>query len=137
LSRAVEASGQEFDVKDFLPDLGLFFFQKIEQQRCQAGLLQDASHELVPGAEPAAAAAVGERYHPLGAWRDTQDAAQPPPAGRDFDLTFHPLRTGDHGTLTLSLKGLRPIRRGDLARLNLRVEPPRFNWSNGKPSTAE
>jgi len=76
----VQSFRQQLDVEHLFPVLGLFFFQKVEQQRRQATLLRCAGHMLIARAEPAASTAVGERYDPIRAWRYPQDAAQPPPA---------------------------------------------------------
>jgi len=72
---ALQPLGQQFDIKDLLPVLGLFFFQKVEQQGRQATLFKDAGDKLVARTEPAAAASVRECNYPPGAGRNPQDAA--------------------------------------------------------------
>ena len=43
---ALQALGQQLDVEDLLWVLGFLFFQKIDQERGQAGLLKNAGHSL-------------------------------------------------------------------------------------------
>ena len=81
-----QAAGEQADVEHVGPVPFLLGGEQVEQQRAQAGILQNAGDMLVARAVPAAAAAVDEHHNPWGACRHGQVAGQPDGAGLGLDF---------------------------------------------------
>jgi hypothetical protein len=93
VQRGGEPAGQQLDVEAQATagTLGrlLLAGQQIQQQGGQAGLLELGGNQAVAGAQPAAAAPVGEQHHALGGGRYGQVGGQPHPAGGHAHALLH------------------------------------------------
>jgi hypothetical protein len=85
VQRGGEPAGQQLDVEAQATagPFGRLLLggQQIEQEGGQARPLEHGGHQAVAGAQPAAAAPVGEQHHALGGGRYGQVGGQPHPAG--------------------------------------------------------
>lgn len=93
VQRGGEPAGQQLDVEAQATAgaLGRLLLggQQIQQQGGQARPLKLGGNQAVAGAQPAAAAPVGEQHHALGGGRYGQVGGQPHPAGGHAHALLH------------------------------------------------
>src|SRR5579883_779365 len=77
---AQQALGKQLDIKTKMGGVAVFLFfprrEQIKQKGTQATSPQHTGDEVVPGAMPAAAAAMSKQHHPGGTFRNIKGACQ-------------------------------------------------------------